>query len=512
MILTMEPKNVFKFFEEICAIPHGSGNTAQITQYLCEFAKARGLKYRTDDAGNVVIKKAGSKGAAKAAPLILQAHIDMVCEKNSGVPIDMEKDPIKLKVDGDVISADGTTLGADDGIGCALILAALDDEKLTAPPLECIFTTDEETGMNGAETLDMSDLKGRRLVNLDSEEEGVFTVGCAGGALVTVHLGGEREALTGYILKISVSGLLGGHSGGMISLGRANANTILGRVLYRLYKKVKFHVVEISGGSKDNAIPRDARCEILFPEEEKEWKDTRKKIKKALIRAASEICAEYAVSDPGMEIEYNWDGVQSRSAFAKKSTKNLLGYLLTAPNGLIAMSPTFPGLPQTSLNLGVLRTVDTTDLIADDATEKAEKEDKKAVAGTGFEMTYLVRSSVNSQKRWLVEQLAVLAKKFGGLSVTLSEYPAWEYREDSPLRELCARVFEKTTGEKAQIRMTHGGLECGILSAKLEGLDCISMGPEMADVHTPDEHLSVASVQRTWEFVKSLLKESSKNK
>lgn len=512
MILTMEPKNVFKFFEEICAIPHGSGNTAQITQYLCEFAKARGLKYRTDDAGNVVIKKAGSKGAAKAAPVILQAHIDMVCEKNSGVPIDMEKDPIKLKVDGDVISADGTTLGADDGIGCALILAALDDEKLTAPPLECIFTTDEETGMNGAETLDMSDLKGRRLVNLDSEEEGVFTVGCAGGALVTVHLGGEREALTGYILKISVSGLLGGHSGGMISLGRANANTILGRVLYRLYKKVKFHVVEISGGSKDNAIPRDARCEILFPEEEKEWKDTRKKIKKALIRAASEICAEYAVSDPGMEIEYNWDGVQSRSAFAKKSTKNLLGYLLTAPNGLIAMSPTFPGLPQTSLNLGVLRTVDTTDLIADDATEKAEKEDKKAVAGTGFEMTYLVRSSVNSQKRWLVEQLAVLAKKFGGLSVTLSEYPAWEYREDSPLRELCARVFEKTTGEKAQIRMTHGGLECGILSAKLEGLDCISMGPEMADVHTPDEHLSVASVQRTWEFVKSLLKESSKNK
>lgn len=479
----MEPKRVLHFFEEICAIPHGSYHVQEISDALVRFAKDRGLKYTQDDAGNVIIRRDGSKGHENAKPLILQGHMDMVLEKADGVDLDMETRPIRLRCDGDTLYAEGTTLGGDDGIAVAMMLAALDDEKLVHPPLECVFTVNEEVGLLGAEALDVSSLKGRRMLNLDSEEEGVFTAGCAGGAEQIFHIPVEKKPKFGMQLHIEISGLRGGHSGSCINLGRANADILMGRILYRISKKAEPRILKLTGGSKDNAIPRGCVCDCLF-----DATADGREAARAVEKETKKILNEYRFTDPDIQVTHDWTDATSlaQDAVCRADTMKIIRFLMVTPNGVLEMDPNIKDLPQTSLNLGIL------DVGTDEVTA-----------------TFLVRSSIDSQKKNLMKRLQCLADLVGAAIETRGEYPAWEYVKDSPFRDELVSVYEKQNGRKPAVSITHGGLECGLLAAKLKGLDCVSVGPDMEGIHTPDEKLSVSSVERLWNFLVKVMEELS---
>lgn len=471
---------VFSYFKEICSIPHGSGNTRAISDYLVSFADAHGLENIQDALGNVIIKKPASKGKEDADALILQGHMDMVCEKNEDVDIDMENEPITLIEDGDFLHADGTTLGGDDGIAVAMMLSVLSDDTLVHPALECIFTVDEETGMNGAEGLDMSGIKGTRMINLDSEKEGVLTAGCAGGAMQTLTIPVRRKEKNGVTLKLTVEGLLGGHSGEMIGKGRANALIVLGRLLDELYDVQPFCLQSINGGTKSNAIPRSAWAQVLLP-----YAIDRKKIKKTVRKFGKALSKEYRATDPDISVNSEYivtDAENSQIVLGKKDTRKVLDFLTLTPNGLIRSNPEFPDIPLTSLNLGSVRT------LAD-----------------GIEAQYLVRSNINSERKMLSKKLAALARVLSGGIKTTSEFPAWEYEADSPFRSMLVRIYKEETGKDMRVEVTHGGLECGLLAAKVKKLDCVSIGPDMEGVHTPDEKLSISSVKRTWAYLCAVL-------
>ena len=478
----IDSEPVFSYFREICAIPHGSGHTAAISEYLVSFAKEHGYPFRKDSADNVVIFCPASPGLENAEPLILQGHMDMVLEKESGKEIDMVTEPITVIEEGDWIRADGTTLGGDDGIAVAMMLALMDDRTIRRPPLECIITADEETGMIGAQALDLSGIKGRKMINIDSEQEGIITAGCAGGAEVHQKLRMRRKEREGFPLSIRVSGLLGGHSGEAIRLGRANAVYVLGRLLYELLGHCKFRLVAFEGGGKDNAIPREACAQILLSRRDGEEDRMQQII--AQVKAIGETLRhEFELTDPGMEIscEEN-DTVLTTEAFSRKATLDCLRYLMTLPDGVLAYSPSFAGLPQTSLNLGILRT----------------EED-------GIKTVFLVRSSIESQKRMLVEKLHCAAYGYGAGSKVVGTYPAWEYKAHSPFRDTVAALYEQETGKAPEVAVIHGGLECGLLSAKIPGLECVSIGPDLIDIHTPAERLSRSSTERLWKFLRSLV-------
>ncbi len=471
-------EKVFDYFREIAAIPHGSGNTGAIAAYLVKFAEAHRYMCRRDESDNVVIFVPASEGYEEKEPVILQGHLDMVCEKNSDVKIDMETEAITVLEDGDWIHADGTTLGADNGIAVAMMLALMDDPSVMHPALECVITADEEIGMLGAQALDVSDLKSKKMLNMDSEEDGVFTAGCAGGTEVIITLPISRKEKSGRIVTISVSGLLGGHSGDAIGKGRANADILLGRLLYELRRERDLLVISVNGGGKDNAIPRDAKAQILIEDDKKGAFDKR------IEKLSNQLKEEYRVSDPNIKFTWSY-GEKGTGAyvFTKKSTAKLLKFLMAAPNGVIEYSPDFESLPQTSLNLGILRTM-----------------------ADGVQATFLVRSSINSQKEMLKEKLACLASLLDADIEMHGEYPAWEYRAESPLRDEVMGAYEKVFGQKARIEVTHGGLECGLLAAKIPGLECVSFGPLMQDIHTPKERLSISSTVRTYQFLVMLLK------
>lgn len=477
----VDAARVFDFFREISAIPRGSFHTDAISDYLVSFAAERGLECVQDTTNNVIITKKASAGAEDADPIALQGHIDMVLASRPDKDIDMLTTPVTIVVEGDWMHADGTTLGADNGIAVAMMLAILDDDTLVHPELECIFTSDEEVGLIGASAIDLSGLKSRRLLNLDSEEEGVFCAGCAGGAEVVCEMPFKRKLRTGRILRIKVTGLCGGHSGADIHYGRANANVLMSRVLYRLAEQFQFRLISIDGGDADNAIATSSEAVIMFRQGEDP-----ENILISLGKITDEIRAEYTVTDPDMEWSASWDAETAAKAVSRKSTRQILDYLLSLPNGITAMNPVLKNEPQTSLNLGIMRT-----------------------GQNGLEVEFMVRSGVNSQTDHLSQRLVCITRGFGGKPFVRSSYPAWEFKNDSPFRDLATDVYRKVNGTEAGVEVIHAGLECGILSGKVDGLDCISTGPNLENVHTVKERMSISSVERVWNFVLALLNEAA---
>lgn len=465
----LRPNKVWKFFEEICRIPHGSYHEKALSDYCVAFAKERGLLVWQDAAFNVVIVKEASAGYETKEPLILQGHLDMVCEKMPDCTIDFEKDGLSLKVDGDFVYADGTTLGGDDGIAIAYALAILDDDKFLHPRLEVIFTTCEEVGMDGATALDVSMLQGHTMLNLDSEEEGIFLVGCAGGCTADITLPVIREKRKGFLAQITIDGLKGGHSGAEIDKGRANANRILAKVLVNLAKETEYSLLSINGGLKDNAIPRECHAKVLLFE---------KADAKTLRRATIGVTDKYEETDPDLRIKLEFDKEWEGEVFSKKTEEHALTLLTALPNGIICMSKDIEGLVQTSLNLGVVKTQE--DVLT---------------------LRYSIRSSVSEEKKTLVSQIAQAVQQEGAKMTVSGEYPAWEYKKDSPFREDCIRIYREMFGKEPKVQAIHAGLECGLFAEKIQNLDCVSIGPDILNIHTTEEHMSIASVQRMWEFI-----------
>ena len=475
----LEPRSVFRFFEALCAIPHGSGNTKAVSDYCVRFAESRGLEHHQDALNNVILIAPASPGYEDAPPIIVQGHLDMVCAKEPGCEKDMAKEGLDLFVDGDRIGARGTSLGGDDGAAVAMILALLDDPSLPHPRLEAVLTADEETGMFGAQALDVSPLRGRTMLNLDSEAEGVFTVACAGGARVRLRWEPRRETIAALPLRLTVDGLRGGHSGVEIDKGRGNANILMGRLLRAVSAAAPLRLISLCGGTADNAIPLSCAAEIAVAPEAAE----------AALAAVDALCgsirAELARTDPGVRIGVAPGQPEPCSALTEADTEHILDALTLAPNGIQSMSFALPGLPETSLNLGVL-----------------------LLDGSGARMTFSVRSSVASRKRALIETLRCVAAVTGAALETSGDYPAWEYRADSPLRERMVRIYRGMFGDEPKVVAIHAGLECGLLAEKLPGLDCVSIGPDMLDIHTAKERMCISSMARTWEFVKAILRES----
>ena len=470
----LEPASVFGYFEEICAIPHGSRNTKAISDYLVAFAKEHDLRYIQDSSNNVIIFQEGTAGYEDHSPVILQGHMDMVCEKDADCTLDMAVDGLDITHDEECVFAKGTTLGGDDGIAIAYALALLADKSIPHPPLEVIITVDEEIGMLGAAAIDLSELNGRTLINLDSEEEGVFTVSCAGGATATINLPVERRAVYGPCIRLTVDGLQGGHSGAEIHKNRANANKIMGEFMSRIQQLMPLCLTAFSGGSKDNAIPRSCQATMVAMGINLE------RINEIAETLQSEVRAQY--DEPEATVQAFDVDALGGNALTTECTAKVIGLLCATPNGVQAMSQEMPELVQTSLNLGI------------------------AKLGTAMSLTFSVRSSVNNEKQELLSRLAELAKFYDASYSQMGEYPAWEYKQDSRLRELMVETYTRMFGKEPLVLAIHAGLECGLLGDKLTGLDCVSIGPQMHDIHTSRERLEIESTKRTWEFLLEILK------
>ena len=470
----LEPANVWKYFEEICAMPHGSGNTKIISDYLVKFAQEQGLEYIQDELNDVIIFVPGTCGMEDHAPVIIQGHMDMVCEKDADCPIDMDTEGLDIAHDGEYVYAKGTTLGGDDGVAVAFAMALAADKSIAHPPLELVITVDEETGMFGAAGIDLSMLKGRMLLNIDSEDEGIFTVSCAGGARSTIHLPLQRKAVYGPAIRLVVDGLQGGHSGVEIHKNRANASKVMGELLRRIQEKMPLCLVSFAGGSKDNAIPRSCEANAVALGMDLEC------INAIAAELQAEIRANYAEPEAVIEA-FNADALGGNGLSAEDTAK-VIALICEVPNAIQAWSQMIPGLVQTSLNLGV------------------------AKMGEELSLTFSVRSSVNQEKQELLTQLRTIAENYGGSYSQMGEYPAWEYKEASVLRDTMVQVFTKMYDKAPEVVAIHAGLECGLLGEKLPGLDAVSIGPEMHDIHTSRERLGIASTKRTWEFVLEVLK------
>ena len=473
----LEPKGVFKFFEEICGIPHGSGNTQAMTAYLMKFAADRGIVARKDDLGNVVMRKPAAPGYEEVPGVVIQGHMDMVAVKKPDCAKNMLVDGLDLAVDGDDIYAVNTSLGGDDGIAVAYGLAIMDAENLPHPEVEFIITVDEETGLFGAKAIDVSDIKGRRFLNIDSEEEGIFLTSCAGGARITGTLPAKLIPVKGQQVMVTLRGLQGGHSGVDIHKERGNALSLLARMMYHVSKEVGFYIADFYGGTVENAIPREAFMEVVLKDTEQIDRFIE------LIRAYEmELKEEYAVRDAGLFVEIWEEATRKYAAYDEVTTANLLHLLVAAPVGVQAMSQSVSGLVETSLNLGVVT--------CDDKT---------------FTIQYSVRSSLEGAKAALIEKLEVIFGMAGADIDVSGEYPGWAYRVDSPLRDKMVRVYEEVFGIKPEIQAIHAGLECGLFLGKQPEFDCISFGPNMRGIHTTEERLSISSVRRTWEFLTAVL-------
>ncbi len=473
----LEPNNVFRFFEEMCGIPHGSGNTEGMTAYLMKFAADRGLEHRRDEIGNVVIRKPATSGYEEVPGIIIQGHMDMVAVKTPDCPKDLKTDGLDLAVDGDFVYAINTSLGGDDGVAVAYGLAILDAEDIPHPEVELIITVDEETGLFGAKAIDVSDIKGRRFLNIDSEDEGFFLISCAGGIRIKGELPVDMASVSGQKVTVAVKGLQGGHSGGDIHFERGNALYLLARILNHASKSVKFNLASYNGGTVENAIPREATAEVVFADSTEVSKFV--EIMKA---CEKDLQAEYIVRDAGLFVEVAEGTEDAFAVYTDDTTAKLLHMLVAAPVGVQAMSQDVKGLVETSLNLGVAESTD-----------------------TSFTVQYSVRSSVESIKYALVEKMEVIFGLVGAKLTTSGEYPGWAYRPDSPLRDKMIRVYEEMFGEKPGILAIHAGLECGLFLGKQPDFDCVSFGPSIQSIHTTEEKLSVSSVQRMWKFLLAIL-------
>lgn len=472
----LEPKKVFGFFEEMCAIPHGSRNTKAISDWCVGFAKERGLEYHQDSDNNVIIIKEATQGYEKAAPVIIQGHLDMVCEKTADCTKDMSCEGLDLVIDGDFVRAKGTTLGGDDGIAVAMAMALLDSTELAHPRLEAVFTVDEEIGLLGAASIDVSPLKGKQMLNIDSEEEGVFTVSCAGGNTTACTLPVTRAPYEGTALKLTVSGLTGGHSGTEIHKGRANANMLMGRLLQAAASQSELRLCRVDGGMKDNAIPVESSAYIVAADADG--------VCKRMQEMEQVLQNEYRTIEPTLCVKVARESVEGLP-MDQQTTDKVLCMLMCLPDGIQAMSAEIAGLVQTSLNLGILST------------------NEEQVCAS-----FCVRSSVDSQKHMLGHRLSRLMTQLGGSIEVRGDYSGWQYQEESPLRERMIKVFEEQYGKAPKVEAIHAGLECGMFAGKIPGLDCVSIGPDLFEIHTPRERLSISSVQRLWSFLVEVLKRS----
>lgn len=477
----LEPQKVFYYFEEICNIPHGSGNLDGISSYLEKFAKDRNLFCIRDNSNNIIIVKEATSGYEKVEPIILQGHMDMVAVKKAECDIDLCVEPLRLRVDGDFIYAEGTSLGGDDGIAVAYILAIMDSNNIEHPRIEAVITTDEEIGMLGAAVIDLSILKSKRMLNIDSEEEGILLAGCAGGMRVDTHIPVKREIRNdGIDIMITIEGLKGGHSGTEINKERGNAIKILGLVLKKISEEFKIQIADVSGGEKDNAIPRNASA-ILYIEEDK-----LAQLKDKIIEIENELKNEYSTKEKDFHINIKELAQLNTSVkiLDRNSTINVIDYLLLAPNGIISMSADMEGLVETSLNIGIL--------------------------GMKFEeliMSFAVRSSIETAKRNVKLQIETLTKLFGGKIESFGEYPGWQFDPNSKLRAKMLEIYKKMFGEEVKVEAIHAGLECGMMISKIPELDCVSFGPNIFDIHTTEEKLSISSARRMWDYLIEILKQ-----
>lgn len=473
----LQPERVFHYFEEITKIPHGSGNTREISDYLVSFAKEHGLRYIQDESNNVVIFKPAAKGYENAPTVMLQGHMDMVCEKEPGSSHDFTRDALKLQVEGDYISAQGTTLGGDDGIAVAYGLALLEDDTLEHPALEVVITVDEEIGLLGATALDASPLQAKCLINLDSEEEGYLWAGCAGGMTAVSELPVRYQEETNEKWKVTVSGLAGGHSGAEIDKNRANATLLLARFLKEAKEQGAYAISELNGGLKDNAIPRTANALILAGKEEGNAIAAYAKVFTEALKK------EYTGSDEGICVTVEAQGIGTEPVLHPVSQEKVLFFLLQYPNGIQKMCGFMDGLVETSCNLGITNLT------------------PKALVGSAS-----VRSSVGSAKKALADKIAYLTEFLGGEFQIEGDYPSWEYKQDSALRPLMVEVFREMYHREPEVKVIHAGLECGLFYEKIPGLDCVSLGPDMQNIHTTEEKLSISSVERVWEYLLAVLK------
>lgn len=468
----LKPERVFYYFEEIAGIPHGSRNTKAISDYLVEFAKNHNLEYYQDKSNNVVIIKEATKDYENAEPIIIQGHMDMVCEKENNCNIDFEKDGLDLYTEDGFVKARGTTLGGDDGIAVAYALAILESDEIKHPRIEVVITVDEEIGMLGAYDIDLSMLKGHRMLNIDSDVEGEFLTSCAGGLSMNISIPVTKMTQEGYELEICVTGLAGGHSGGEIHKEHGNADIIMGRVLSDIFNVTPFGITKLAGGLKDNAIPRECNATIVLPEKNVSV------VENVVSDLNLVLKNEFHLSDPDIEVRISKKSVLTTEMLDFASVNKIVFYLRTVPNGVVNMSMDIPNLVETSLNLGIM--------------ELKENE---------ISMLTSIRSCVSSRKADVKDRVATLVEMLGGEVEIEGEYPAWEYRSESPLRDQIGKVYEELFNKKPVFDAIHAGLECGILSEKIKNLDCVSFGPTNFDIHTPAERLSISSTERIWNFL-----------
>ncbi|MCX8160438.1 MAG: aminoacyl-histidine dipeptidase [Candidatus Saccharicenans sp.] len=471
-LTSLKPEKLWKHFSQILTIPHGSGNEKALAAHIINLARSWGLETRQDKVGNVVVRKPASPGKENAPGLVLQAHLDMVCEKNSDISHDFMKDPIQAYLDGDWVKARGTTLGADNGIGLAACLAILEDKTLTHGPLECLFTVDEETGLTGAFKLGKDMLTGKLLLNLDSEDEGTFTIGCAGGADSEISLPLDRKRKKpGQVLLVKISGLRGGHSGLDINLGRGNALKLLARALAVASENFKLELISFSGGSKRNAIPREAWALVGLE------KASRRALVNFLKKEFEAIKAEFKVTEPELAYDIS-DSIDSGFPLTAEAQNRLLRLILALPHGVMAMHPQIAGLVETSSNLAIVN---------------IEPKAARIICNT--------RSSVYTALeavRLVIRSCCQLA----GARVNQPQgYPAWTPNLDSRLLQKMVDIYRQLFQKEPEVKAVHAGLECGIIGEKYDGMDMISFGPTIRYPHSPDEKVSVSSVEKFWQFL-----------
>ena len=475
MLEQLKPERVFYYFEKMCEIPHGSGNTKQISDFCVNFAKEQGLEYYQDADNNVIIVKEASAGYEAAEPVILQGHLDMVCEKTADCPKDMEKEGLDIYVDGDFVRAKDTTLGGDNGIAVAMAMAILEDKTLSHPRVEAVFTVDEEIGLLGAGSIDVSPLKGKTMINIDSEDEGIFTVSCAGGNSTICRLPINTKQYEGAVYTIEITGCKGGHSGVEIDKGRCNPNVLMGRLLQDIQRGASLQIVSVDGGLKDNAIPVQSKAVIVCDQEI---------VLKASLEQMQVVFAnEYAGTDPDIHITLTREDNTKVTVMDEASTQKVICLLSCMPNGVQKMSMDIAGLVQTSLNIGIVETHE-----------------------EHFRMSFCVRSSVDSEREMLNRRIGTMMTQLGGTMKIDGAYPGWEYKKDSRLRDLMVDVFKAQYGKEPTVEAIHAGLECGMFAGKIPGLDCVSIGPNLDQIHTVRENMSISSVQRVYEFVLEVLK------
>ena len=458
-------QRVFHYFEEISKIPHGSGETDKIAEYLVAFATERGLYVKRDGANNVIIRKNATRGYTDRPTVIIQGHIDMVLAKTADCTKDLSCEGIEMYRDGDFLKARGTTLGGDDGVAVAYALALLESDDIPHPELEIVLTSDEEIGLLGAVALDASELRGKIMINIDSDDEGIFTAGCAGGMRIDAKIGARTEKNVTDGVRVAISGFKGGHSGARINVPHANAIKVLGELI----AKLGCEIGNLKGGNADNAIPRNAECVVYGVSVDK------------IKAACDELIGKYADVEPEGKYEIS-EGVGAQ-VYSMEISKRIAELICEEPNGVVAMSAEIAGQVETSLNMGILECDE-----------------------SGVTISFSLRSAKGAKKEELATRVTKIAESKGAVCDSHGAYPAWEYRTESPLRDTICDVYKRMYGKDAKVITIHAGLECGIFSDKIEGLDCISMGPDGYDIHTTEERLSISSTARVWEFIKEVLK------